>query len=446
MNKNILVVGAGISGLGAVKLSKHLNYNVRVTSRDIVRDVNKKVLRDLSVEFEEGQHSLSNLDWANLIIKSPGVPQNITLLKQARLMGISIISEIEFAYQNTNAIIIAITGTNGKTTTAQLLHFILKRAGLNVALAGNIGVSFSESVLQNNIDYYVLEVSSFQLEDIVDFRPNISIVLNIQKDHLNRYDNNFQDYIKTKMKIQVNQTNQDSFIYFHKDKQINNKLKNVKAQKYPFGDSDIGDSYQYGGWHKHNTITINTLKNKFTMTIHNLALQGTHNFYNSMAASIAASSIGIKKEIIKNSLSNFKGVEHRLEFVAKISGTKFINDSKATNCNAVYYALDTISSPIVWICGGVDKGNDYSILTDLVQDKVKAIIVLGSNTNKIENNFKKHVDKMVFSMDMQQAVNKAFSISDVGDTILLSPACASFDLFKDYQDRGRSFKNCVLSI
>ena len=446
MNKNILIIGAGISGLGAVKLSKHIKYNVRVTSRDIILDKNKKVFRDLSVEFEEGQHSLSNLDWAHLIIKSPGVSPDITLLKQAKLMGVPIISELEFAFQNTKAIIIAITGTNGKTTTSHLLKHMLTQAGLNVALAGNIGVSFSESVLQKNIDYYVLEVSSFQLEDIVAFQPNISIVLNIQKDHLNRYENNFQNYINTKMKIQMNQTHQDFFIYFHKDKQINSKLQNVKAQKYAFGDGDIGDSYKYGVWYKNNTITINTIKNNFTMTIHNLALQGTHNFYNSMAASIAASSIGIKKEIIKKSLSNFKGVEHRLEFVAKISGTNFINDSKATNCNSVYYALDTISTPIVWICGGVDKGNDYSILTELVHDKVKAIIILGTHTNKIENNFKKHVDNIVFSMDMQEAVNKAFSFSSVGDTVLLSPACASFDLFKDYEDRGRVFKNCVLSI
>ena len=446
MNKNILVVGAGISGLGAVKLSKHIKHNVRVTSIDMIQDNNKQVFRDLSVEFEEGQHSLSNLDWAHLIIKSPGVPPNIKLLKQAQLMGIPIISEIEFAYQNTKAIIIAITGTNGKTTTSQLLKHILKQAGLNVALVGNIGVSFSESVLQNNIDYYVLEVSSFQLENIVEFRPNISIVLNIQKDHLNRYDHNFQDYIKTKMKIQMNQTHQDSFIYFNNDKQIHSQLKDVQAQKYPFGDGFIVDADHYGGLCKNNTITINTLKNNFTMTIHNLALQGTHNFYNSMAASIAASSIGIKKEIIKKSLSNFKGVEHRLEFVAKISGTKFVNDSKATNCNSVYYALETISSPIVWICGGVDKGNDYSILTELVKDKVKAIIVLGSDKNKIENNFTKHVDNIAFSMNMKQAVDQAFSFSDVGDTILLSPACASFDLFKDYEDRGRAFKDCVLSI
>ena len=445
MNKNVLIIGAGLSGLGAVKLAKHINYNVRVSSKDAIGSVHKDLFFDLGVQFEEGQHSISNLDWANIIIKSPGVPQDIPLIQKARSIGIPIISEIEFAYRNTNANIIAITGTNGKTTTSQLVYHILKNAGLDVSLAGNIGISFSESIIKKQSDYYVLELSSFQLEDIIDFKPKVSIVLNLQKDHLNRYQNNLHNYIKTKMKIQMNQDCTDTFIYFHDDENIQHYLSSIKAQKYSFGEHYI-DSGNYGGWLKNKKIIINTLKTNFTMTIHNLALQGTHNFYNSMAASIAATSIGIKKEIIKKSLSNFKGIEHRLEFVAKISGTNFINDSKATNCNAVYYALETVSSPIIWVCGGVDKGNDYSVLEHLVNTKVKSIVTLGANDKKIKHNFQKCVDGIINTSSMKEAVTKSFSIAEPGDTILLSPACASFDLFKDYEDRGRAFKDCVLSI
>jgi len=445
MNNNVLIIGSGISGLGAVRLSKHINYNVRVTSKDAITPLNKELFNDLSVEFEEGQNSTSHLNWANIIIKSPGVPQDIPLIKEARLIGIPVISEIEFAYRNTDANIIAITGTNGKTTTASIIYHILKNAGLNVSLAGNIGASFSESIINTQADHYVLELSSFQLEDIVDFKPKTSIILNIQKDHLNRYKNNFHSYIKTKMKIQMNQDSKDTCIYFHNDPNIRDQLFNIKAQKYPFGDFDINPNV-YGGVLKNKEITIKTIKNNFTMTIHNLALQGTHNFYNSMAASIAASNIGIKKEMIKQSLSNFKGVEHRLEFVGKISGTNFINDSKATNCNAVYYALESITSPIIWICGGVDKGNNYSVLKNLVSSKVKSIIILGSGGKKIRNTFKDCSNSIIDACSMAEAVHKSFSIADPGDTVLLSPACASFDLFTNYEDRGRAFKDCVFSI
>ena len=444
MNRvHILIIGAGISGLGAAKLAKHLDYDVRVTSNDLISKSNKKLLKELNVEFEEGQHSLSNLDWTNLIIKSPGVSPDIFLLKSARKRGISIISEVEFAYRNTNAKILAITGTNGKTTTASLLSYIMKNANLNVALVGNIGISFSETIIDDKFDYYVLELSSFQLEDISDFKPHIAILLNIEKDHLDRYNNDFDFYIKTKMKIHMNQDSENSFIYFLNDKNIENHLHDISAIKYPFGEFNTN---KYGGFFLNDKIIIKTIKNNFTMTIHNLALQGRHNFYNSMAASIAASAMGIKKEIIKNSLSDFKGVEHRLEFVGKVAGVDFINDSKATNCNSVYYALETMTAPIVWICGGVDKGNDYDILKDLVKEKVKSIVFLGKNSNKIISNFNDSVETIIASSIMEDAVQKAFKLADAGDTVLLSPACSSFDLFQNYEHRGRLFKNAVLSI
>ena len=441
--QNILIIGSGISGVGAVKLAKHLNYNVRLTSKDPISQLNKTLFYDLGVEFEEEKHSLSHIEWCDWIIKSPGVPATIPLLILAKQEGVPVISEIEFAYRHTEANIIAITGTNGKTTTSKLLWYILKNAGLSVGLAGNIGISFSESIIHNQFNYYVLEISSFQLEDIVEFKPSISILLNIEKDHLDRY-RDFSHYIQTKMKIQMNQDLGDSFIYCFNNQNIIDNLENVKANKYAFGSFDMEMS-EYGGFLKNEQITINTIKNNFTMTIHNLALQGKHNFYNSMAAAIAASTLGIKNHIIKQSLSDFKGVEHRLEFVAQVSGVRFINDSKATNCNSVYYALESITSPIIWICGGVDKGNDYSILSDLVQQKVKSIVCLGE-AKKIDSAFNKFVENVTQTNNMKAAVLNAFSLADAGDTVLLSPACASFDLFQNYEDRGRVFKDCVLAI
>ena len=442
---NILIIGSGISGLGAAKLARKLNYNVRVTSKDSIGESEKKIFSDLSIEFEEHIHSKSNIHWADLIIKSPGISSDIPFCKQVRKEGVLMISEIEFAYRNTDATIIAITGTNGKTTTSTLLWHILNNAGLKVGLAGNIGYSFSESVLNDTYDYYVLELSSFQLEDICDFKPNVSVILNIEEDHLDRYNQKINDYVSAKMKITMNQNAADSFIYFSDDDHINKKLSSIKSKKYPFSCDEKHDN-KHGAWIKNNQIIIKTIKNNFTMTIHNLGLQGTHNIYNSMAASIAASAIGIKDEIIKKSLYNFRGIEHRLEFVSRVAGVNFINDSKATNCNSVYYALETVTSPIIWICGGIDKGNDYSILKDLVQRKVKAIIILGENGKKISNCFKQCVDTIVEVNNMEKAVKTGFDFADAEDTVLLSPACSSFDLFKNYEERGRVFKNSVLSI
>jgi len=443
--KNVLIVGGGISGVGAAKLAHKLDYNIFITSTNKIDQNHRVILLDLGVQIEEGVNTSEQLKQIDLIIKSPGVPQKIELLNNARQQNIPIISEIEFASLYTNSKIIAVTGTNGKTTTSSMIFHILSEAGVSVDLVGNIGRSFSQSVVENPVDNYVVEVSSFQLEDIIQFKPDVSIILNLNKDHLNRYDNNFQKYIDTKLKIQMNQSESDVFIYFSKDKNITDYLENIKPQKYPFADLKPLHT-RYGGWIEKDKIIINTTKKKFNMTIHNLALQGTHNIYNSMAASIAATSIGIKDSVIKKALANFKGVEHRLEFVAKVSGVNFINDSKATNCNAVYYALDSINTPIIWICGGVDKGNNYAPLKRFVAEKVKSIVYLGGTPKKIESAFKSTVQDFTVVNTMKEAVRYAHINANVGDTVLLSPACASFDLFANYEERGHAFKSSVLEI
>lgn len=443
--KNVLIVGGGISGVGAAKLAHKLNYNIFVTSTKKIDKKNRDVLLDLGVQIKEGLQTKKQLKQIDFIIKSPGVPQKIELLNDARKQNIPIISEIEFASYNTDSKIIAVTGTNGKTTTSSMLFHILSEAGFSVDLVGNIGKSFSESIVEKTVENYVVEVSSFQLEDIIQFKPDLSIVLNLTKDHLDRYDNNFQNYIDTKLRIQMNQSETDVFIYFSKDRNITDYLDNIKAQKHPFGDLKPVNT-NYGAWIEKDKIIINTKKNNFNMTIHNLALQGTHNIYNSMAASIAATSLGIKDTVIKKSLANFKGVEHRLEFVAKVSGVNFINDSKATNCNAVYYALDSINAPIIWICGGVDKGNNYTPLKKFVADKVKSIIYLGNTPKKIESAFKSFVEDIIVVNTMKDAVRSSYLNADSGDTVLLSPACASFDLFSNYEERGNAFKSSVLEI
>ena len=443
--KNVLIVGGGISGVGAAKLAHKLNYNIFVTSTKKIDKKNRDVLLDLGVQIEEGLQTKKQLKQIDFIIKSPGVPQKIELLNDARKQNIPIISEIEFASYNTDSKIIAVTGTNGKTTTSSMLFHILSEAGFSVDLVGNIGKSFSESIVEKTVENYVVEVSSFQLEDIIQFKPDLSIVLNLTKDHLDRYDNNFQNYIDTKLRIQMNQSESDVFIYFSKDRNITDYLDNIKAQKHPFGDLKPVNT-NYGAWIEKDKIIINTQKNNFNMTIHNLALQGTHNIYNSMAASIAATSLGIKDTVIKKSLANFKAVEHRLEFVAKVSGVNFINDSKATNCNAVYYALDSINAPIIWICGGIDKGNNYTPLKKFVADKVKSIIYLGNTPKKIESAFKSFVEDIIVVNTMKDAVRSSYLNADSGDTVLLSPACASFDLFSNYEERGNAFKSSVLEI
>lgn len=443
--KNILIIGSGKSGIGACMLALKNNYNVKITDIKKIDSKIKKTLHSLNVSFEEEGHSNSNLDWADEIIISPGVSDKIKFIQLAKKIEIPIYSEIEFACRFTKKTIIAITGTNGKTTTCNLLYHILKNANLNPRLCGNIGVSFSEVLVNDPGDFYVLEVSSFQLEHTSLFKPKISMILNLSPDHLDRYDNKEENYFNTKMLINSNQDKSDSFIYLFEDKNITSRLtQDLKQKLCPFG--SIKKNKNLSAWIEGNKLIIKNNKNFFTMLLHEMALQGKHNVYNSMAAGIASKILGVSDDILRLSLTNFKGVEHRLEKVLKLDGRVFINDSKATNCNAVYFALETVKTPIVWICGGVDKGNNYEQLNDLVKKKVHSIIVIGKASKKIENHFKGIVPKIIKTDNMQSAVLQSYRAASLGDSILLSPACSSFDLFQNYEERGRVFKECVFGL
>ena len=443
---NILILGSGLSGMGACKLAISQNINTRISDANNITQTNKKVFKKHDILWEEGKHSLSNLDWANYIVKSPGISNNIDFLKEATKRNVPIISGIEFAFRfiKNDSKIIAITGSNGKTTTSKLIYYILKKAGFDVEVCGNsFSTSFSEKITQNNSQYYVLELSSFQLENIVEFQPDISILLNLSPDHLDQYDLDTDKYYDTKMRINSNQTKEDVFIYFSDDSNINKRLhKCPEVTTMPFGDLKHAKNI---AWIDNKKLIINH-KKIFTMVLHEMALQGRHNVYNSMAAGIAAKIFGVNNDILRQCLSDFKGVEHRLEPVLKLDEKLFINDSKATNCNSVFFALETVKSPTIWICGGVDKGNDYSVLDDLVKQKVDSILVIGEASKKIENHFKKIVPYIAQVKSMQDAVLQANQISSPGHTILLSPACSSFDMFQDYQERGRIFKECVFNL
>ena len=442
--KNILIMGSGKSGIGACKLALSKGYNVKITDSKKIDFQTQKILTAINVNFEEEGHSKSNLDWAEEIIISPGISDKIDFIQLAKKTGIPIYSEIEFAFRFTKKNIIAITGTNGKTTTSSLLYHILKRANLNPKLCGNIGVSFSEVLVSDPGDMYVLEVSSFQLEHILKFKPKISILLNLSPDHLDRYDNNENKYFDTKMLIKSNQDENDSFIYLYDDQNITSRLNNNKKKLFPFGSIKLNTNIS--AWIEDDKLIIKNNKNFFTMLLHEMALQGKHNVYNSMAAGIASKILGVSDDILRLSLTNFKGVEHRLEKVLKLDGRVFINDSKATNCNAVYFALESVKTPIVWICGGVDKGNEYEQLDDLVKKKVHSIIVIGKASRKIENHFKEIVPNIIKTENMQSAVIQSYRSAKSGDSILLSPACSSFDLFQNYEERGRVFKECVFGL
>ncbi len=443
--KNILIIGSGKSGIGACKLASIQEYNVKLTDSKKIDLQIQNLLKSINVCFEEGAHSLENLEWADEIIISPGVSDQIGFIQLAKKNGIPIFSEIEFASRFTTKTIIAITGTNGKTTTSTLLYHILKNANLNPRLCGNIGISFSEVLATNPGDLYVLEVSSFQLEHIFRFKPKIAILLNLSPDHLDRYNYKEENYFNTKMLIQSNQDQLDSFIYLNNDENIRSRLKEKNKQKlFPFG--TINKNKNISAWVENNKLIINHNKIFFTMLLHEMALQGKHNVYNSMAAGIASKILGVTDDILRQSLINFKGVEHRLERVLKLDGRTFINDSKATNCNAAYFALESIQTPIVWICGGVDKGNNYEQLNDLVKEKVHSIILLGKASKKIENHFKEMVPNIIKTDNMQSAVLQSYRLANSGDSILLSPACSSFDLFENYEERGRLFKECVFGL
>jgi UDP-N-acetylmuramoylalanine--D-glutamate ligase len=438
----LAILGAGESGVGTAILGKQKGFEVFVSDQGKIAEKYKKVLLAHDILFEEGNHTESKLMDADLVMKSPGIPDKVALVKQLKSQGIPVISEIEFASKYTNGVIVGITGSNGKTTTTMLVNHILKKANLNVGMGGNIGESFAQQVAESKFDIHVLELSSFQLDGIVDFAPHIAIITNISPDHLDRYDYKFENYIHSKFRITENQTENDFLIYDADDKVILEWLKNnnTKACLLPFS---IEKELEQGVFLKNDNIIINYKTEDTLMNISTLALKGKHNLKNAMAASMATSLLKVRKDTIRESLEDFEGAEHRLEFVLKINGVQYINDSKATNVNATFYALDSVKTPTVWIVGGVDKGNDYLDLMPFVREKVKAIICLGLDNQKIIQTFGNVIDLIVETAGAEEAVKVAYKIAEKGDTVLLSPACASFDLFENYEDRGNKFKEAV---
>lgn len=439
--KRLVVLGGGESGVGTAILGKQKGYEVFVSDKGSIKQHYKDVLVQNEIEWEELQHTNEKILNADVVMKSPGIPDKVSLVKALREQGTSVISEIEFASQFTGATIVGITGSNGKTTTTLLTHHLLKDE-LNIGIAGNIGDSFAGQVANSNVDHYVLELSSFQLDGIEKFRPHIAVITNISEDHLDRYDYQFEKYVASKFRITKNQEATDYLIYDADDVTIKKYLKEheIKAQLIPFS---LEKKFAQGVFVDENNITLIIKEGIITMPIKDLALEGKHNVKNAMAAAAVANLLKIRKATIRESLSNFQGVEHRLEKVLKIQNVQYINDSKATNVNATFFALDSMRVPTVWIVGGVDKGNDYSELLSLVNEKVKAIICLGTDNAKIRNVFENTVETFVETQSMSEAVRMAYHIADKGDNVLLSPACASFDLFENYEDRGRKFKEAV---
>jgi UDP-N-acetylmuramoylalanine--D-glutamate ligase len=443
--KRLVVLGGGESGVGTAILGKKKGYDVYVSDFGSIKENYKEVLTINGIKWEDNKHTESLILNADLVMKSPGIPEKAPIVRLLLAKNIPVISEIEFAAALTEAILIGITGSNGKTTTTMLTYHLLKSAGLNVGLGGNIGKSFAWQVAENNFDVYVLELSSFQLDGSFTFNPHIAILTNLSPDHLDRYDYKYENYIDSKFRIIQNQTEDDYFIYDGDDEMIENWLKNnsIKAHKVPFS---LTKKIKNGASIQNTTMIINIEDAEFTMDTAHLALEGKHNMKNAMAAASVAQLMKIRKQTIRESLSNFQGVEHRLEKVLKIQNVQYINDSKATNVNATFFALDSVTSPTVWIVGGVDKGNDYAELMELVNEKVKAIICLGVDNKKIIDAFGSIVDIMVEVSSMADAVKTAQHIAEKGDTVLLSPACASFDLFENYEDRGRQFKQAVQNL
>ena len=436
--KKLVVLGGGESGIGAALLAKDNNYDVFVSDKGTISD--KEVLTNNDIKWEEGSHTMEEILTAAEVVKSPGIPDTIPLVRELISEGIPVISEVEFAYRYTNAKIIAITGSNGKTTTTLLVGHILKNAGFDVLVAGNIGTGFAKSISERDYDYIVLELSSFQLDGISEFKADIAILLNITPDHLDRYDNNFDHYIQSKLRITHNQTSDNVLIYNYDDENIRNKIK-TEAKKIPFS---LTEKFDEGAFYNNEQINININKNK--MTIQELALQGKHNVYNSMAAAVASRVLEVKDFITRQSLLDFQNVEHRLEHVINVHGVEFINDSKATNINSVWFALESMHKDTVWIVGGVDKGNDYKELLSLVKSKVKAIVCIGENTENIHKVFEGHVDEILNAKSMNEAVGYSYQLANKGDVVLLSPACASFDMFANFENRGLEFKKSVRSL
>ncbi|CAC9975907.1 UDP-N-acetylmuramoyl-L-alanine--D-glutamate ligase [Flavobacterium panici] len=438
----LVVLGGGESGVGTAILGKKQGYDVFVSDFGKIKESYKEVLIINKIAWEEEQHTEDLILNADVVMKSPGIPDKSPIVKKLIEKGVKVISEIEFAVPYTEAMTIGITGSNGKTTTTMLTYHLLKSAGLNVGLGGNIGKSFAWQVAENKYDAYVLELSSFQLDGIIEYRPDIAIITNISPDHLDRYEYKYQNYINSKFRITMNQTESDYLIYDADDEASAEWLKNnkTKAKLIPFS---LTKSFDEGASINNNKMEIKINQEEFTMETEYIALEGKHNMKNAMAASSVAKLMQIRNATIRESLSNFQGVEHRLEKVLKIQNVQYINDSKATNVNATFFALDSMNVPTVWIVGGVDKGNDYNELMPLVREKVKAIICLGVDNHKIINAFGDVVDIMVEVNNMNDAVKTAQKLTEKGDAVLLSPACASFDLFENYEDRGKQFKQAV---
>jgi len=443
MQKKLVILGAGESGIGAALLGKQRGYDVFVSDGGAIKDIYKQELAVNHVPFEEGRHSWDVILNADEIIKSPGIPEKSELMKKVREKQVPVISEIEFAYQfSKDSKVIAITGSNGKSTTTALTFDIFERAGLKAAMVGNIGLSYARQVATAPADYYIVEVSSFQLDDIKEFKPNVAVLLNITPDHLDRYDYKMENYVASKFRIAMNQGPEDYFVYCMDDPEISDYLRKqtIYSTTIPF---TIMEPLKQGGFMANEQVNIQVNDEPMIVSMYDLALKGKHNLYNSMAAGIAGRTMDIRKEKIRESLTSFKSLEHRMEYVATVRGVDFINDSKATNVNSLWFALESMEHPVVLIMGGVDKGNDYSAIRDLVKEKVKAIICLGVDNAPIQEALSNDTPIMVDTRNMKDAVQAAFQHAAKGDVVLLSPACASFDLFKNYEDRGKQFKEAV---
>ena len=448
MKHRLVILGGGESGVGAALLAKQKEYDVFLSDESSLKEKYRNELIAAGIEFEEGKHDEEKILKADEIVKSPGIPEKNDIMKKVRAKGIPVISEIELAYRfKGNSRIVAITGSNGKTTTTALINHICKTAGLDCAMVGNMGYSFARQVAQDPKELYVAEISSFQLDDIKAFRPEIAILTNITKDHLDRYDNIFENYIRSKFRIAMNQQSDDHFIYCADD-EITIKYINqpevtgirIHSKQLPI---TMKNNLTNGAFIKDGDMYVRTGGDYISMSVFDFALKGMHNQYNTMAACLAAVTMDIRKEKIRDAVQNFQGLEHRMEYVATIRGVEFINDSKATNVNSTWYALESMSKPVILILGGVDKGNDYSMIMELVKEKVKAIICLGTDNRKIHEAFGNTISPIVNTGSAPEAVHAAFHFAGKGDVVLLSPACASFDLFKNYEDRGNQFKKAV---
>ena len=443
--KYLVILGAGESGVGTAILGKKHGWNVFVSDFGMISPEYKEELNQYEIAWEEGKHTIEVLQDADIVVKSPGIPDTVAVVKQFTERNIPVISEIEFAGYYNTAKTVCITGSNGKTTTTMLTYHTFQKAGINVGLAGNVGKSFAKQVAEENFDWYILELSSFQLDGMFDFKADIAILLNITPDHLDRYAYNMQNYVNSKFRIIQNQGENDFFIYNADDEVITANFDKIKTNvnSLPFS---IRKVIENGGYADEKQLTLNINKDPFIMSIHDLALKGKHNVQNSLASGIASRLVEIRKEVVRDSFSDFQNVEHRLEFVAKVHGISFINDSKATNVNSTWFALESMEAPTVWIVGGVDKGNDYSELLDLVKDKVKAIICLGTENQKIKDTFNGVVETIVEAGSAMEAVSYGYRLAKKEETVLLSPACASFDLFENYEDRGNQFKSAVRAL